>query len=148
MLLLPPALKAQIESEARAAFPHECCGLIEGARAGDAIPVTALHLSPNLSAARDRFEIDPAVHFNALRAARANGLEIVGCYHSHPNGTAEPSVRDVAGAGEEGFVWLIASLGEPGTPVQLGAFAFTGARFEPLKIGIWGSLDPAAGLRL
>jgi proteasome lid subunit RPN8/RPN11 len=135
-LILSSALRTQIEGEAQAAFPRECCGLIEGARAGDAITASALHASVNLSADADRFEIDPAAQFAALRTARGNRLEIVGCYHSHANGVAEPSTRDLAGAGEEGFVWLIAATASPDAAVQLAAFVFAGDRFEPVKIGI------------
>ena len=126
-LVLPPALRVQIEGEAKAAFPRECCGLIEGLRARDRIEAVVLHPAPNLSEAADRFEIDPAVQFAALRAARASGREIVGCYHSHPNGAAEPSERDRAGAGEEGFVWVIAGAG-------LRAFVYARERFSPIEI--------------
>jgi proteasome lid subunit RPN8/RPN11 len=120
-LLLSNAQRARIEREARAAFPRECCGLLEGVRGGGAIRVVALHAARNLSPDNDRFEIDPADHFAALRAARANGHEIVGCYHSHPNGKPEPSARDGEGAWEGGFVWLIAAIRDGA--VSLAAFA-------------------------
>ena len=136
VLALPSALREQIEGEARAAFPRECCGLIEGARTGDRIEALVLHPAPNLSKDTGRFEIDPAAQFAALRTARANGREIVGCYHSHPNGTAEPSARDLAGAGEEGFLWLIAPLASAERPVQLAAFAFAASRFVPVMIAV------------
>jgi proteasome lid subunit RPN8/RPN11 len=147
-LILPLQLRAQIEGEARDAFPRECCGLIEGAWHGDAVEAAALHPAPNLSMDADRFEIDPAAQFAALRTARANGREIVGCYHSHPNSANEPSVRDLAGAGEEGFLWLIASIAGADEAVQPAAFAFVEGRFVPVAIAISGSLDPAAGLRV
>jgi proteasome lid subunit RPN8/RPN11 len=109
-LALSQALRAQIQDEARAAFPRECCGLIEGRRDGDAIRAITLHPARNLSTDADRFEIDPADHFRALRTARANGHEIIGCYHSHPNGVADISERDREGATDDGFVWLICSI--------------------------------------
>ncbi len=87
---LPASLRARIESEAWAAVPGECCGLLEGTRTGGGIAVPALHPARNLAGADDRFEIDPADHFAALRAARTNGREIVGCYHSHPDGRPGP----------------------------------------------------------
>jgi proteasome lid subunit RPN8/RPN11 len=130
-LLLSSAHRAQIEREAREAFPRECCGLLEGARDGDTIRVTALHSARNLSPDSDRFEIDPADHFAAIRAARANGSEIVGCYHSHPNSKAEPSTRDAEGAWDEGFVWLIAAVS--GHAVAVSGFA--------RKAGGWQSLE-------
>lgn len=147
-LVLPSALRARIEGEARAAFPRECCGLIEGVRGGDGVEAVALHPAPNHSKEADRFEIDPAAQFAALRAARANGREIVGCYHSHPNGAAEPSAHDLAGASEEGFLWLIAELSGGEGLVRLAAFSFARGRFVPVPLANSASLDPAAGLRL
>lgn len=131
-LLLSAAQHAQIEREAREAFPKECCGLLEGARNGAALCITALHPAHNLSTDSDRFEIDPADHFAAIRAARANGHEIVGCYHSHPNGKAEPSARDAEGAWDEGFVWLIAALS--GGTVSMRGFARRGDGWQPLEL--------------
>lgn len=54
-----------------------------------------------------RFEIDPAALLAAHRQARAGGLPILGCYHSHPSGLAEPSARDAAAAVPNGWLWLI-----------------------------------------
>lgn len=110
---LPQDLRAQILAEARGVFPRECCGLLEGLRvegaSGQEFHVTALHPARNLAPAQDRFEIAPEDHIRALKAARASGHALIGCYHSHPDGRAEPSPTDKAGAGEEGFLWLIAA---------------------------------------
>ena len=115
---LPAALADRIRREAKAAHPGECCGLIEGARAGNIFHITALHRARNLAADADRFDIDPRDHLDASKAARANGTHIIGCYHSHPNGVARPSARDLAGAGEENFLWLIA------TATEIAAFVY------------------------
>jgi proteasome lid subunit RPN8/RPN11 len=131
-LLLSSAHHAQIEREARDAFPRECCGLLEGARDGDTIRVTALHTARNLSSDSDRFEIDPTDHFAAIRTARANGREIVGCYHSHPNGKAEPSARDAESAWDEGFTWLIAAVTKKA--LALSAFHRDGTRWSRIEI--------------
>ena len=37
---------------------------------------------------------------------------MIGCYHSHPDGAAEPSATRPRGAGEENFLWLIAALAQ------------------------------------
>jgi proteasome lid subunit RPN8/RPN11 len=109
-LLLPRALRDRIAAEARAAFPRECCGLIEGRREGDATQASAVHPVRNLAAEPDRFELDPAEQFRLMRALRGTGRELVGCYHSHPNGRAVLSPRDRAGAGEDDFLWLIVGV--------------------------------------
>jgi proteasome lid subunit RPN8/RPN11 len=54
-----------------------------------------------------QFEIDPATLFAAIRAERAGGPKLVGYYHSHPNGRAEPSETDRAMASGDGKLWLI-----------------------------------------
>lgn len=126
---LPEDLRARILEEAGAAFPGECCGLVEGIRSGGAFQVAALHAARNLAVASGRFEIAPEDHIRALKAARASGRALIGCYHSHPNGRAEPSVTDQAGAGEENFLWLIAAGGTLAAFVYLRG-AFCAAGFE------------------
>lgn len=107
---LPAALAAAIREEARAAAPRECCGLIEGLREdGQRFTITALHPARNLAPDPDKFEIDPRDHIAAAKQARARGRAIIGCYHSHPRGAAQPSPSDMAGAAEDNFLWLIAA---------------------------------------
>jgi proteasome lid subunit RPN8/RPN11 len=131
-VMLPDGLKTQILAEARKAFPGECCGLLEGLRdaTGDEFRITALHPARNLAAAQDRFELAPEDHIRALKAARANYRDLIGCYHSHPNGRAEPSESDRAGAGEENFLWLIAA-GE-----SVAAFVYFDGEF---RAAIWAA---------
>lgn len=127
VLVLPPEFAAQIEREARAAVPRECCGLIEGRRDGNCAIVTALHPVPNRSLEPDRFELDPVTHLRLMREAREAGHTIIGCYHSHPNGLPQPSERDAQGAGETDFLWLVAGVTEKA--MTLGIFAWTGRDF-------------------
>lgn len=135
ILLLPEPLRAQLGEQARSAFPRECCGLVEGVVSGTAAQATALHAMPNLASAPDRFEIDPAAHIALLRRLRETGSGIVGCYHSHPNGSAEPSARDRESASEEGFVWLIAALdAQRREKPRIAAFVSAGSAFAPLRI--------------
>ena len=123
---LPAPQAAHIRALAQAAIPDECCGLLEGLRDGGDFRVTALHPARNRAASSDRFEIDPADHFAARRVARARGHVIIGCYHSHPGGQAQPSAVDLAGAGEDNFLWLIASNEDLAAFVYLRG-VFTGA---------------------
>jgi desampylase len=104
---LPDELRTRILHQARTAHPYECCGLLEGVRDDGLFIVQALHPARNLSPEADRFEIDPRDHIAAVKKARAGGAAIIGCYHSHPEGAPRPSARDLAGAQEEDFLWLI-----------------------------------------
>jgi proteasome lid subunit RPN8/RPN11 len=123
-VILAHPLREQMAREARSAFPRECCGLIEGVMEGSVATVAAVHPTANLATDSDRFEIDPAEQIALLRQLRGTGREIIGCYHSHPNGRAEPSPRDRENAVGADFLWLIIALapGDAGMNAAFGAF--------------------------
>lgn len=130
-LVLPDALREQLIAEARAAFPMECCGLIEGVKTPEGWCARALHGSKNLAADAARgFLIDPQVHFDLLRRLRGTDRAIIGCYHSHPGGRSGPSEHDRVEAIDDGFVWLITGQGD------LNAYVFDAAArdFAPLRL--------------
>ncbi len=131
-LFLPAPLRRLIEGAAHDAYPRECCGLIEGFRGDGRIIATAIHPARNIAAGRQRFAIDPAEHIRAVRAARARGGAIVGCYHSHPDGRPEPSLHDRENPGTDGFVWLIVAAA-PGRS-EMAAFAARGGNFQALRL--------------
>lgn len=136
MLILPKPAQMQIAFEARAIFPRECCGLLEGARLEGNIVVDTVHPTRNVAQENDRFEIDPAEQFALIRAARERKHEILGCYHSHPNGREGPSPRDAQNGSDDGFVWLIAALTKKSGPVVVNAYVFASGAFEPLAVAI------------
>jgi proteasome lid subunit RPN8/RPN11 len=131
-LLLAAVLGDEIASAANTAFPGECCGLIEGVEDGGNFQATVLYPARNLAAAPDRFEIDPSDRIAAAKAARGRGHSIIGCYHSHPNGNAEPSPHDLAGAEEENFLWLIAAT--DGVRTRLAGFVYRSPGF--VEVGL------------
>ena len=133
-LILPRASRERIEAEARRAFPGECCGLIAGRWREEIAEALKLHPARNIAASNDRFEIHPEDHFAAFRAARRDGHTLIGCYHSHPNGVARPSATDQAGAGEDGFLWLIAALTAAEGPVTITSFAYSATEFSPVSL--------------
>jgi proteasome lid subunit RPN8/RPN11 len=59
-----------------------------------------------------RFEIDPAALLAAHREARAGGAELLGYYHSHPEGHPVPSAIDCEHASGDERVWAIIAAGE------------------------------------
>lgn len=127
-------LQEQLRDEARRAYPRECCGLIEGMIEGAAARVTALRPMPNVATEADRFEIDPAAHIALLRDLRGTGREIIGCYHSHPNGRAEPSERDRESANDESFLWLIWAVDSDAPQTGITAFESVGGAFSCVPI--------------
>lgn len=95
-------------AEAAAAPAREVCGLLFGSEDR----IEAAEWTPNVADDPDRmFEIEPASLFMAIRLERQGGPRLIGHYHSHPNGSTEPSPRDLASA-EPGKVWLIIGGGE------------------------------------
>ena len=93
----------RIVAAARAEPEREVCGLLFGDEAAILRAEPAANLSPEPA---DSFELDPQALFGAIRAERAGGARLLGHYHSHPCGPAEPSARDAAAA-EPGRLWLI-----------------------------------------
>lgn len=100
---------AAILHAAEQAHPSEACGLLFGTdtRIEAARPASNVHPEP----AR-HFEIDPAALIAAHKAARAGGPELIGYFHSHPNGLARPSATDAAMASGDGRIWAIAAGGD------------------------------------
>jgi proteasome lid subunit RPN8/RPN11 len=130
-LEIPKILSAKILAAVTHALPNECCGLIEGVRDKNGWRALALHETKNLAGnPRAHFLIDPEAQFLLLRRLRGTGREIIGCYHSHPNGEPAPSATDLASAAEEDFLWLIAG----GNPQSLRAFCFRDKSFQPVQL--------------
>ena len=124
--------RGQLAREMRAALPRECCGLIEGRHDESGFDIVALHPCRNVAREPDQFEIDPAEQFRLMRALRRTDRTIIGCYHSHPHGTHEPSQRDLASGSEDGFLWLIVAAG--GSATTLGAYVYEGGLFAPVSL--------------
>src|SRR5262249_46551282 len=123
-VLLPDDLAAQLLIAAARAYPKEACGLVEGTDSQQGWIVTALHETANLAENPVRhFLIDPQMQFDLMRGLRGKDSRIIGCFHSHPNGVAEPSATDRAEAYETDFLYLIAG-GAPDAGFTLRAYVF------------------------
>ena len=124
-VVLADDLSRTIRDHAARAYPHECCGLLTGRLDTDAATITAVHPSDNVTQGDPTrgFEVDPKLRFDVMRAseAQADGTEIIGHYHSHPDHPAEPSKTDLAMVYEPAFIWLICSATPKGAQ-DLGAF--------------------------
>ncbi|WP_188513847.1 M67 family metallopeptidase [Blastomonas aquatica] len=127
---LSSALHAQLLAAARAAHPHECCGLLFG----DDAAVHRIAPTPNVSQDPSRaFEIEPGALIAAERAMRQGGDRLIGHYHSHPNGRAEPSPRDAADAAADDRLWLIIA-GDIITAWRAVAQGVLLDRFDPVAL--------------
>jgi proteasome lid subunit RPN8/RPN11 len=128
-LRLPPRVASAIEAHARRDQPNECCGLLLGT------PSEIVDLVETRNAAEQptiRYAIDPTEHFAALRAARSQGLDVVGAYHSHVASPARPSETDRTEAFSS-FLFLIVSLEQPAA-AELTAWKLDGGNFVAVSL--------------
>ena len=105
--VISPETVTDMLAHAREDAPRECCGLLIGT--GDSV-VRSVRAT-NLDTHDTRYLIDPNDHFKAIRDARAEGLDVIGAYHSHPASAPIPSATDIAEAnGGADFLYVIVSL--------------------------------------
>lgn len=107
----------------------ECCGLLAG-RDG-----VITHIFPTANSAADparNYEIAPEELFASMRAMRAEKVTLMGIYHSHPNGSSEPSPRDIERAYYPEAVYFIVPADVPSVAVR--AFSIREGCVEELKI--------------
>ncbi|MFW2350851.1 M67 family metallopeptidase [Qipengyuania sp.] len=99
---------ARLLAEAERVHPLECCGIL----LGDGEAVAAILPAGNVHPQPDRhFEIDPQALIDAHRGARSGGPQVLGYYHSHPNGLPRPSATDRSLAAPDGAIWAIIAAG-------------------------------------
>jgi proteasome lid subunit RPN8/RPN11 len=100
-----------IQRAAESAYPNEACGVLvghcdeSGWRITRAVPGANVHSEP-----RHRFEVDPHLVFDWMRRLRGGSESLVGHFHSHPDGPAEPSATDRESAYDRNAIWLIAAV--------------------------------------
>jgi [CysO sulfur-carrier protein]-S-L-cysteine hydrolase len=124
-VVVPAAIRRQLEEHAAAEEPNEACGLvsIRDSVAERYIPCV------NAAASPYRFELripDPAT----VADLEDEGYELA-VFHSHPTDSARPSRTDVANVGLwEGAAYLI--LSRP--TGELAAWRIRGGATEPLPL--------------
>ena len=94
-------------------YPHECCGAMLGTIEDDGtIIVSSVARCGNtrMDSPQNRYNIDPRELMNIQRDALKSGVDIVGCYHSHPDHPARWSSTDLAEAHWIGCSYVITSV--------------------------------------
>ncbi len=137
-LRLPGALLEEIRRHGAVAYPAECCGAMVGRGGGtDAKDVVRLWAAVNRRTDDPhRYLIAPNDLRRLEREVQAEGLEIVGYYHSHPDHPAEPSAYDAAHAWPW-YSYLIVRV-EQGQPREAASYTLDPDRpllhSEPLEV--------------
>ncbi len=91
----------EILDHAKAEAPNECCGLVVAhGKKHRLIRAKNLAARPMM-----HFDLDPSAWLEV-----ADDEEVIGIYHSHPRGTAEPSMADLTACEASGLPWHIVNL--------------------------------------
>ncbi len=81
------------------------------------------------------YEVAPKELCKLTREIRAAKLQLLGIYHSHPNGKNEPSARDIEQAYYPDVAYFIISP-LPGAQEPLRAFSIADGRVSELAIQV------------
>lgn len=74
-----------LHAHAREGYPHEVVGILGGDRATGRVTRVVALTNERADSPRNRYLVGPLVLMRAERALEAEGLEVVGYYHSHPD---------------------------------------------------------------
>ncbi len=96
MIRIPAEAVEAIRAHATAAYPEECCGALIGQSSTGGKSVRAVRPLRNSRTEQRgrRYEVGPEAMREVERAAEADGLQVIGIYHSHPEHAAAPSEHD------------------------------------------------------
>ncbi|GGJ35016.1 Mov34/MPN/PAD-1 family protein [Deinococcus roseus] len=114
ILRIPEVLWKELWSHAFRDAPRECVGLLAGV--GNLVQAVYPLINVAPDPTRNYFA-DPQRLLRAMKVMQSEGLELLGIYHSHPQGPSVPSMTDVRNA-EYDVPYLILNLREG----EIGAY--------------------------
>jgi len=95
-LHVPADILAAMLEHSRAELPNECCGLLAG-RVADGVGVVTKRLPlVNSAASPTEYWSEPRSMLQAEKTMRAEQLDLLAVYHSHPTSPPIPSRTDLA----------------------------------------------------
>lgn len=116
----------KIVAHASAGLPHEACGLIAGSVDEDGNKqIEKVYLLTNIDHSNEHFSLDPKEQLQAIKDMRANNLQPLGNWHSHPETPSRPSEEDKRLAYDSAASYMILSLMDADNPV-LNSFHIEG----------------------
>jgi proteasome lid subunit RPN8/RPN11 len=114
MLMLNETLHDAIKAHGAASYPYEGCGLLLGSAGEEGNIVEGICPLPNawpVEAEKvERFRIDENQWRDVELEAMADGLDVIGIFHSHPDHPPIASPRDLAWASWPGYSYLITEV--------------------------------------
>jgi proteasome lid subunit RPN8/RPN11 len=143
-LQLPKAVYDTIRAHGEETYPHECCGVLLGHSSPEGWQVQSAVRAGNTrtDSAHNRYHIAPIELVRIQRQAAADGLDIAGFYHSHPDHPAQWSPTDFAEAHWLGCSYVITEVAQ-GKAQVTNSFLLAGTteedkRFENETISVAG----------
>lgn len=135
-LILPQALLRALARQGEAAYPEEAAGLILGrdGAARRAVRLAPLENTWQAGERRRRYRLDPRALLRAEEQAEAEGLEVIGVYHSHPDHPPVASQTDLAWA-VPWYVYVITAV-EAGRAGPSRAWQLTDDRARMLEVEV------------
>lgn len=115
-LVIGKSVRDGMVQHARSAYPNECCGILVGHRLGPDYRVARQIPTDNIAAGdrRRTYQVEWKALFETLKGVRRGPEELVGFYHSHPEGPARPSPRDLASAWTDQAYVIVSLVGRAG----------------------------------
>ena len=117
MLYLKKEDYEKILAHCKEGLPNEACGLIGGTIEGDKRSIQKVYLLTNIDQSNEHFSMDPKEQLAAVKDMRANGIKLLGNFHSHPESPSKPSEEDKRLAYDSKVNYLILSLMDLENPV-------------------------------
>jgi len=115
------------------AYPEEGCGLLTGDP--EKSSVSAVHPTRNLAASAQVYTVDPGEHLRVDRAAEADGLAVIGVFHSHTHTDPYPSPTDVGQAPDPSWHYVLVSLRHEVASVRSYRIIDGVVAEEPIELG-------------
>jgi proteasome lid subunit RPN8/RPN11 len=135
-ITIPPDAEAVMRAHAEAAYPNEACGALVGVGDGETEGWIVVRAEPAPNefdgGHHNRYLIAPAFQAQVERAALAEGLDVIGFYHSHPEEQARPSEYDRSHAWV-GYAYRVYAV-HAATAVEGNTFTLDapGGTFQPV----------------
>jgi proteasome lid subunit RPN8/RPN11 len=85
---------AKLHAHATEGYPHEVVGILAGDRASQTVRRVQPLVNERADSPANRYKVGGLVLMRAEQALEAEGFEVVGYYHSHPDHPAQYSEYD------------------------------------------------------
>ncbi len=123
--------KEKMIRHALSELPNECCGVLTGT----ANRATQVFCMKSVPASPDAYFMDPEQQVEVFSRMHQRGENLVGIYHSHPEGPDIPSGSDLQFAFHPESAYIILSLKDRQRPA-IKAFILENSQFKEIEI-IW-----------